>query len=195
MVFLREGAAASEGHGASNGRPRRHVTRRGAGPPAADVTEPRWGRGGGRPAPAPAPTPLAPARHDGGRRFGPRRRLGVPAARPAAGSPVPAAGWPSSARLPSTHTHTHGRCRPPPRSDPSPGADPSVPSLRRPDPPRPSSPLPARRRTRPAVPDGKESRHWEVLGEGGAGLKGTTTSFPPEEKHEGGGGRGEGGWP
>lgn len=45
-------------------------------------------------------------------------------------------------------------------------------------PPRPRGPVPYQLGGEPGRPSGSEkSRHWEVLGEGGAGLKGTTTSF------------------
>lgn len=45
-------------------------------------------------------------------------------------------------------------------------------------PPRPRGPVPYQLGGEPGRPSGIEkSRHWEVLGEGGAGLKGTTTSF------------------
>jgi len=145
--------------------------------------------GGGEKGPLPSPpprlarTPLAPARADGTRRNRPPRdtfQAARPLERVHGGRPngrvicTPRA--PSLRPSPTrcTRTAAAGPGRRLPRIPPHPSLT-----------PRPQ-PLPVRRRAWPAVRDRKESRHWEVLGEGGAGLKGTTTFFQPGEKTRGG---------
>lgn len=148
----------------------------------------RWGEGerGAPPLPAPAPGPDAP-------RAGARRRDATEPshARQVPGSLAARARPRLATRLPRyLHTRAPG-LRPSPT--PCTRAVVAGPGRRLPGIPPHSSltprpqPLPVRRRAWPAVRDRKESRHWEVLGEGGAGLKGTTTSFQPGGKKKWGG--------
>lgn len=164
---------------------RRRRSPRGAGSRCPDVRGMRWGEGrGAPPLPAPAPGPDAP-------RAGARGRP----------SAEPARAWRFPGHSPAARAHggrPGGRviCNPalpaaappPPRRAALGGGRLGAPPA---DPPAPlpaplPQPLPARRRAWPAVRDRKESRHWEVLGEGGAGLKGTATSFQPGKKNVGG---------
>lgn len=141
----------------------------------------RWGEGGEGPLPSPPPrparTPLAPTRAAGTPRNRLRRgafRVACPPARTHGGRP--------GCRVICTAALLASAPPPPPALGRRvvPPTHPAHPSPT----PRPQ-PLPARRRAWPAVRDRKESRHWEVLGEGGAGLKGTTTSFQPGKKNRG----------
>lgn len=122
----------------------------------------RWGRGARGPLPAPAPNSdaphsnvrTAPARCDPAR-CGPRADHARPGQRlgPSAGR--------SRSRPPALPQARRRASRRSPRG-----------------PPRPHGPVPYQLGGEPGRPSGIEkSRHWEVLGEGGAGLKGTTTSF------------------
>lgn len=139
-----------------------------------------------RPAPPPRParTPLAPARADGTRRHRPLRGRSQPLAGP---------------RIHGRRPAGRGGCVPCPTSAPppcvpaaAPGGGWHLPAV----PPHPSGPLaprPYQLGGEPGRPSGiGKSRRWEVLGEGGTGLKGTTTSFQPRgEVGAGGAGWGQ----
>lgn len=164
----RGGAGPTEGRGREVGRQRNAVGGGGArGAPPRAAPPPRRAR-----------TPLAPARADRTRRNRPPRGRSPPLAGPRA-RPRPAAGRPRQSR-----PRAPGR-RPTPLR---PGGRRHLPPAPRP-PPGPLAPRPYQLGGEPGRPSGIEkSRRWEVLGEGGTGLKGTTTSFQPGGGEMGGGG-------